>query len=162
MIEKNDEIIRNAREHIVGIEERLTTAKQSLARFLNLICPPEMTADFRKKYVEYYNSLNDIAALSDNPLIPWPSHERQGKEIVSTLIAFETLRDAISEERDNAKAQLTEVENDLRELLQAVKKLESGEAPLSASTDIVIRMFKLHKITAVPVCELCSISDSSW
>ncbi|ECF2224067.1 hypothetical protein E1627_06445 [Salmonella enterica subsp. enterica serovar Tyresoe] len=162
VIEKNDEIIRNAREHIVGIEERLTTAKQSLARFLNLICPPEMTADFRKKYVEYYNSLNDIAALSDNPLIPWPSHERQGKEIVSTLIAFETLRDAISEERDNAKAQLTEVENDLRELLQAVKKLESGEAPLSASTDIVIRMFKLHKITAVPVCELCSISDSSW
>lgn len=161
-IEKHDENIRHARERIAGIEERLTAAKQSLARFLNLICPTGLTVDFRNKYDEYYNRLSDIAALSDDPLIPWPSHERQGADILSTITVFGTLRDALSEERDNARGHLTEVENELGELLSAVKKLESGETPLSASTDIVIRMFKQYGITAVPVCELCLISEAAW
>ncbi|HCC5835528.1 SbcC/MukB-like Walker B domain-containing protein [Citrobacter farmeri] len=161
-IEKHEDNIRQSKERIVGIEQRLLAAKQSLARFLNLICPSGLTVDFRKKYENNHNRLSEIAALSDNPLIPWPAHEQQGAGILSTITVFGSFGDVLSEERDNARSRLAEAENDLKELLMVVKKLESGGTPLATSTETVIRMLKQYEIIAVPVCELSSISDASW
>lgn len=161
-IEKHEEAIRNAKARIDGSEVQLQTAKVSLARFLNTHCPVGLSEEFVSNYQELHTNLNTVADLSEDTLIPWPACELQGQKILTAISAYHKLQKELSEERDKAKDRNKTAEDNLKELQSTFKKLESGETPLSEPAERIVAILKAQGITALPVCELCSISDRGW
>lgn len=161
-LEKHGESISLATARIDESEKKLQVAKQALAKFLNSNCPTGLSTEFINRYRELHTNLEAVSDLTEDPLIPWPAHEQQGPQIREAVSAFFGLQQALSEERDAAKDRMAEAERHYKELKNTVQKLESGETPLSEPTNEIVSILETQGITAVPVCELCSISDSSW
>jgi hypothetical protein len=111
-----------------------------------------------------------IAALSrilpgDGMLstVNWPADPAEADACLAALTgAMEQSLPGLSGDYNALCAELSGFAGRLKELVEAIKQLKHGKAPLQANTRNLILFYKKHGIDAKPLCELVDVADEAW
>lgn len=92
----------------------------------------------------------------------WPSSVPDIHDVQAALEIYSELSEQITIFRDEVKAEFDGVNERITLLREAISKSEVGEAKLMRRTEDAIDLFAQHGITALPVCNMATISDDLW
>ena len=93
----------------------------------------------------------------------WPADPAEADACLQALTAVTEQSLPELRSRYNALcAELNGFEGRLKELVEAIKQLQHGKAPLQANTRNLILFYKKHGIDAKPLCDLVDVADESW
>lgn len=148
-----------ARQREGDVKARITEIRRLLQRFEKL------------KDVPVNDSL--AVAISDMiKLLPgddmistavWPSNPAEVDTCLeSLLVAVERSLPELSSRYDDFCADHKDLEKRLKNLVEALKQLQHGKAPLQPNTRNLIQFFKKHGIESKPLCDLVDVADETW
>ena len=93
----------------------------------------------------------------------WPADPAEADALLGSLtLAMEQALPELSSRYNALCAELSGFAGRLKELVEAIKQLQHGKAPLQAHTRNLILFFKKHGIEAKPLCDLVDVADESW
>ena len=162
--EKNcEEAINNADETIRECAGVVKDAKSLLAQLLSSTLPTSASPQLKETYKCAQEKLKVAVNFEAEDLVQnWPSDVDQVNAILEAVHEYQSLSELIQQDRDSIKTRLDGIQGEFNDLTDAVKSLILGEARLMPSTHRIIKLLGDSDIEAIPVCELCEVSDPDW
>jgi len=157
------EAISHADETIRGCADIVKGAKSLLAQLITSSLPASASLQLKDSYECAKEKLKVAVDFEAEDLVHnWPSDVDQVNTILEVIHEYQSLSELIQQDRDSIKTKLDVVKKQFKDLSDAVKSLTQGEARLMQSTYGIIKLLEDNDIEAIPVCELCEVSDPDW
>jgi uncharacterized protein YPO0396 len=141
------------------VKATITDIRQLLQRFDKLKNVPAPDS-LNKAIAGLVNSLPNDDMVSATI---WPTEPDKIDGSLSMLRdALEQGLPVLNSRYDGLCAEMNGLDTRLKSLVEVLKQLQHGKAPLQANTRNLIQFFKKHGIEAKPLCDLVDVADEAW